>query len=55
MFQMITILQERDKYTKMVEKYQRDLSQTQAALYEEGQTRGKLQMEFEYKDSEIKN
>ena len=37
----------------MVEKYQRDLSETQAALYEEGQTRGKLQMELDSKDSEI--
>ena len=37
----------------MVEKYQRDLSETQAALYEEGQTRNKLQMELDSKDSEI--
>ena len=37
----------------MVEKYQRDLSETQAALYEEGQTRSKLQMELDSKDSEI--
>ena len=47
------ILQEREKYTKMVEKYQRDLSETQAALYEEGQMRNKLQMELDSKDSEI--
>lgn len=37
----------------MVEKYQRDLSETQAALYEEGQSRNKLQMELDSKDSEI--
>ena len=37
----------------MVEKFQRDLSETQAALYEEGQTRNKLQMELDAKDSEI--
>jgi septal ring factor EnvC (AmiA/AmiB activator) len=37
----------------MVEKYQRDLSETQAALYEEGQSRNKLQMELDAKDSEI--
>lgn len=44
---------EREKYNKMVEKYQRDLSETQAALYEEGQSRNKLQMELDAKDSEI--
>lgn len=37
----------------MVEKYQRDLSETQAALYEEGQNRSKLQLELDSKDSEI--
>lgn len=37
----------------MVDKYQRDLSETQAALYEEGQLRNKLQMELDSKDSEI--
>ncbi|XP_052774970.1 rho-associated protein kinase 1-like isoform X1 [Mya arenaria] len=44
---------EREKYSKMVEKFQHDLSETQAALYEEGQTRNKLQMELDAKDSEI--
>lgn len=37
----------------MIEKYSRDLSETQAALYEEGQQRSKLQMELDAKDSEI--
>lgn len=37
----------------MVDKYQRDLSETQAALYEEGQARNKLQMEMDAKDCEI--
>lgn len=37
----------------MVEKYQRDLSETQAALYEEEQSRNKLKMELDAKDSEI--
>ena len=37
----------------MVEKYQRDLSDTQAALFEEQQYKGKLQMELDAKDSEI--
>ncbi|KAL3869241.1 hypothetical protein ACJMK2_041948 [Sinanodonta woodiana] len=44
---------EKEKYNKMVEKYQRDLSETQAALYEEGQQRNRLQMELDAKDSEI--
>ncbi|XP_064606678.1 rho-associated protein kinase 2-like isoform X2 [Liolophura sinensis] len=44
---------EREKYNKMVDKYQRDLSETQAALYEEGQGRNKLQMEMDAKDCEI--
>ncbi|KAH3697908.1 hypothetical protein DPMN_085420 [Dreissena polymorpha] len=36
-----------------MEKFQRDLSESQAALYEEGQSRTKLQMELDAKDSEI--
>ncbi|KAK3585004.1 hypothetical protein CHS0354_024918 [Potamilus streckersoni] len=44
---------EKEKYNKMVEKYQRDLSETQAALYEEGQQRNRLQMELDAKESEI--
>lgn len=37
----------------MVEKLSRDLSETQAALFEEGQQKGKLQMELDAKESEI--
>lgn len=37
----------------MVEKLGRDLSETQAALFEEGQQKGKLQMELDAKESEI--
>ncbi|XP_061192680.1 rho-associated protein kinase 2-like isoform X2 [Saccostrea echinata] len=44
---------EKEKYNKMVEKYSRDLSETQAALFEEGQQKGKLQMELDAKESEI--
>lgn len=44
---------EREKYNKMVEKFQRDLSEAQAQLYDEGQARNKLQMELDSKDSEI--
>nr|XP_022315785.1 rho-associated protein kinase 1-like isoform X1 [Crassostrea virginica]XP_022315786.1 rho-associated protein kinase 1-like isoform X1 [Crassostrea virginica] len=44
---------EKEKYNKMVEKLQRDLSETQAALFEEGQQKGKLQMELDAKESEI--
>uniref|UniRef100_K1QTL3 non-specific serine/threonine protein kinase n=1 Tax=Magallana gigas TaxID=29159 RepID=K1QTL3_MAGGI len=44
---------EKEKYNKMVEKLGRDLSETQAALFEEGQQKGKLQMELDAKESEI--
>lgn len=37
----------------MIDKYQRDLSETQGALFEEGQQRSRLQMELDAKDSEI--
>lgn len=37
----------------MVEKHGRDLSETQAALYDEGQQKAHLQMELDSKDSEI--
>lgn len=37
----------------MVEKYQREVSEAQAALYEEGQNRTRLQMELDAKESEI--
>lgn len=36
----------------MVLKFQRDLSELQAALYEEGQNRTRLQMELDAKESE---
>ena len=47
------VQQEREKYNKVVEKHERDLSETHAALYEEGQSRNKLQMELDAKYSEI--
>ena len=37
----------------MVEKFQRELSETHAALYEEGQNRLRLQMELDARESEI--
>jgi hypothetical protein len=37
----------------MVEKLSRELSETQAALFEEGQHKGKLQMELDAKEMEI--
>lgn len=37
----------------MVEKLSRELSETQAALFEEGQYKGKLQMELDAKEMEI--
>ena len=36
----------------MVLKFQRELTDSQAALYEEGQNRTRLQMELDAKDSE---
>ncbi|CAC5419597.1 ROCK1 [Mytilus coruscus] len=47
------LLMEKEKYNKMVEKHGRDLSETQAALYDEGQQKAHLQMELDSKDSEI--
>lgn len=47
------LLMEKEKYNKMVEKHGRDLSETQAALYDEGQQKARLQMELDSKDSEI--
>lgn len=37
----------------MQEKYSRDLSESQAGLYEEGQQKSRLQMELDSKDGEI--
>lgn len=44
---------EREKYNKMVEKFQRDISDMASALYEEGQIKAKQQLELDSKDSEI--
>ena len=44
--------QEKDKYNQMVLKFQREMTELQAALYEEGQNRTRLQMELDAKDSE---
>ncbi|XP_064626393.1 rho-associated protein kinase 2-like isoform X3 [Lineus longissimus] len=44
---------EKEKYAKMSEKFQKDLSDAQVALYEEIQSRQKAQMEADSKDSEI--
>ncbi|XP_064486905.1 rho-associated protein kinase 1-like isoform X2 [Ornithodoros turicata] len=45
--------QEREKYSQMVARYQKDMAEMQAAAHEEGQARVKLQMELDSKDSEI--
>lgn len=47
------LLQEREKYNQMVARYQKELSEVQALLYDESQARLKLQMERDSKDSEI--
>lgn len=44
---------EREKYNKMVEKMQRDIGEAQQNVYEEIQSRQRLQMELDAKDSEI--
>ncbi|XP_029640242.1 rho-associated protein kinase 2 isoform X1 [Octopus sinensis] len=44
---------EREKYTKMVEKFQRDISDMTAQMNDEIQAKSKLQMELDAKDSEI--
>lgn len=49
----LELTQEKDKYSQMVEKFQRDLSDLQASLYEENQHRIRIKMELDAKDSEI--
>ena len=44
---------ERDKYNQMVAKFQKDLSELQALLHDEGQIKLKLKMEVDSKDSEL--
>ncbi|GFR98507.1 rho-associated protein kinase [Elysia marginata] len=44
---------EREKYSKMVEKMQRDVLEAQQSVYEESQARQRLQMEMDAKDSEL--
>ena len=46
-------MQEREKYSKMVEKMQRDVLEAQQSVYEESQARQRLQMEMDAKDSEL--
>lgn len=49
----VFLLQEREKYNQMVARFQKELSEVQALLYDESQARLKLQMERDSKDSEI--
>ncbi|CAL4106563.1 unnamed protein product, partial [Meganyctiphanes norvegica] len=44
---------ERDKFSQTVSKYQKDLQDIQALLYEESQAKVRYQMEADSKDSEI--
>lgn len=46
---------ERDKYNQMMTKYQKDVQDLQAMLYEESQAKVRLQMEADSKDSEIES
>ncbi|XP_069777791.1 rho-associated protein kinase 1 isoform X3 [Narcine bancroftii] len=45
--------QEREKYSQMVGKYQKDLSEMQAQLVEENNIRTELQMQLDSKDSDV--
>jgi polyphosphate kinase 2 (PPK2 family) len=45
--------QEKENFNKMVEKIRHELSEAQAALYDEGQKGIRLQMELDAKESEI--
>lgn len=47
------LTQEREKYSQMVARLQKELAELQAAAHEEGQARIKLQMELDSKDSEM--
>jgi Rho-associated protein kinase 2 len=46
---------EKEKFNQMVAKYQADLQNLQATLYEESQARLKLSMELDTKESEVEN
>ena len=46
------LLQEKAKFNSLAEKFERELSEVQALLYEEGQNRVKLQMEVDARESE---
>merc|ERR1712110_1337321 len=46
---------EKEKFNQMVGKYQKDLQDLQATLYEESQSRLKLSMELDTKESELEN
>ena len=45
--------QEREKYNQMVARFQKELSEMQAILYDESQAKVKLHMELDSKDAEI--
>ncbi|XP_069978954.1 rho-associated protein kinase 1-like isoform X1 [Penaeus vannamei] len=46
---------ERDKFSQMVSKHQKEIQDLQALLYEESQAKVRLQMEADAKDSEIES
>jgi oligoribonuclease NrnB/cAMP/cGMP phosphodiesterase (DHH superfamily) len=53
-FEMFAISQkERENYNQMVARFQKELSEMQAILYDESQLKVKLQMELDSKDAEI--
>ncbi|XP_076066939.1 rho associated coiled-coil containing protein kinase isoform X2 [Oratosquilla oratoria] len=49
----LELTSEKDKFSQMVSKHQKDLQDYQALLYDEAQSKVRLQMEIDSKDSEI--
>lgn len=50
---ILSLFQEREKYSQAVIKYQKDLQEMQSQVVEESQCKVRLQMELDSKDSEI--
>ncbi|XP_059146852.1 rho-associated protein kinase 1-like [Physella acuta] len=49
----VDVTNEREKYSKMVEKMQKDIFEAQQSVYQESQAKQRLQVEMNAKDSEL--
>lgn len=49
----VWLFQERDTFSQVVSKHQKEIQDLQVLVHEESQTRVRLQMEMDAKDSEI--